>query len=624
MTDPRTTTGMRSTAGILLLVAVTGLVLAAYAQVWHHGFLEYDDDLFVTGNPEVQRGLDWPGLKWAFTNVKAALWIPVLWLSHMADVQLFGMHAGWHHLHNLFLHWLNSLLLLYVMQRLTGRIWVSGIVALLFAVHPQHVESVAWVTERKDTLSTAFFLLTILCYHRHVQGGARRFQVAALGFFVLGLLTKPMLVTLPFVLLLLDHWPLGRAAAASRAGSVRTWTRLVAEKLPFLIVALAVAVTTLVVGRSGGIVSELDMVPLKFRLMNVVNGYFEYLRQFFWPHDLHAQYGFEVPLPTVKLVLAAGVLVGVSAIAVRLRRSHPYVLTGWLWYLGTLIPVIGLVQQGAHAMADRYTYISGIGIYLIVAYGVAGIRDRWRVPVPVLAVAVAGAFAALTWVARGQAAYWRDTETLFTRTLSFEPENEFALNKLADHYKRSGRIAEAREMYARSMRVNPHAAHASNNLAGLLADAGEWDQALALYRRALNSDGDAATVHYNMGILLHKMGRNAEAVASYEKALEIEPDHYDAMTNLGLTYLAQERFAAADGQLQAMLRRYPEDALVRYNLACVASRAGRTADALAWLRGALDLGFADWATLSADPDLAALRATEAYRALQLPTGTTTP
>jgi len=246
------------------------------------------------------------------------------------------------------------------------------------------------------------------------------------------------------------------------------------------------------------------------------------------------------------------------------------------------------------------------------------------VPIPVLAVVVAGAFAALTWAARGQAAYWRDTETLFTRTLSFEPDNEFALNKLADHYKRSGRTAEAREMYARSMRVNPHAAHASNNLAGLLVDAGEWDQALALYRRALNSDGDAATVHYNRGILLHKMGRNDEAVASYEKALEIEPDHYDAMTNLGLTYLAQERFAAADGQLQAMLRRYPEDALVRYNLACVASRAGRTADALAWLRGALDLGFADWATLSADPDLAALRATEAYRALQLPTGTTTP
>ena len=610
--------GLRGGAGLLLLLVISILVLVVYAQVRHHEFLQYDDDLFITGNPNIQQGLNWTSVKWAFTNNHAALWFPLLWLSHLVDSTLFGMQAGWHHLHNLGLHWINSILLLVVMYRMTGRIWASGLMALLFAVHPQHVESVAWVTERKDTLSTVFLLLTVFFYHRYTLHRTRRRYLAVFLFLVLGLMTKPMLVTLPFALLLLDYWPLGRLAGSTWGPGDRTGADLVREKLPFFAVVLVLSVVTYLVGKSGGIVSDQDMVPLRFRLVNSLNSYGQYLREFVWPNGLYAQHQFQIPIPWPRLALVGGVLAGMSFLAVRWRRSRPYFLTGWLWYLGTLIPVLGLIQQGGHSMADRYTYTSFVGITLIVVWGLADLQNRFRLPRPLMAAVAVCVIAGLTWSARIQAGYWRNTETLFVRTLQMEPDNDFALNKLGDFYKKAGRQGEAAEMYARSMQVNPHAAHAGNNLAGLMAEAGQWDKALDLYRQALAGTGERATVHYNMGILLQKMGRYDEAAASYGEALELEDDHFDAMTNLGLTYLAQGRFVEAAAQLDRLAVLQPDNPTVRYNLACVASRSGRIDEAVSRLKEAVALGFDDWQTLASDPDLANLRQSPAFPALDLP------
>jgi len=610
--------GMLGRDGILLLIVITGLALVIYAQVWHYEFLEYDDDIFLTNNEAIQQGFNWQSVKWAFTTNHAALWFPFLWLSHIIDYHLFGMHSGWHHLHNLLLHWLNAILLLVVLNRMTGRIWASGMAALLFAVHPQHVESVAWVTERKDTLSTVFFFLTILYYHRYTLRPTRRRYLAVFLMLTLGLMTKPMLVTLPFILLLLDYWPLGRWIGADRAGEGKSFLQLLREKFPFFAVAIVMSGVTYIVGKKGGIVSDQDMVPLKFRFVNSLNSYYEYLRQFVWPNRLYAQYDFQIPLPTAKLALASGILVGISIAAVKLRKSHPYVLAGWLWYLGTLIPVLGLIQQGGHAMADRYTYISMIGISLLVIWGLGDIWKKFRLDPKFLMAMALCATVGLTWAARLQASYWRDTETLFNRTIQMDPENEFAVNKLGDSYKRSGRLAEAKKMYTRATMINPHSAHAFNNLAGIVTQEGDSAGAMKLYERALLASNSEATIHYNLGILLQSMGRLEEAAASYDKALELEGDHYDAAMNLSLTYFALGRREEAEAKLKSMLASKPDDPIICYNLACFKSRSGRTDRALHWLKKAVDLGFNDWDTLATDPDLANLRSTPGFLALGLP------
>ena len=427
-----------------------------------------------------------------------------------------------------------------------------------------------------------------------------------------------LLLSLPFLLVLLDYWPLGRLQGCSWGPGDRTFAELLREKIPFFVMVLALGMVTYFVGKAGGIVKDQDMVPFKFRLVNSLNSYYEYLRQFVWPNRLYAQYDFQLIFPWSKMLLAAGVLTGISIVAVRRRLTNPYLLTGWLWYLGSLIPVLGLVQQGVHSMADRYMYTSLIGIFMIVVWGVADIGKKFRVKPWLVAGATVCVVVGLTWTARIQAAYWRDTETLFFRTFQMDPDNNFALTKLGDLYKETGRTDEAKDMYERSIRGNPHAAASLNNLASILADEGKWAKALALYNRALVVTSDDATVHYNMGILLNKMGRYDEAVDSYEKALEHKADLYDAVTNLGLTYLELGRYNEAVNRLESLLAARPEDPVVRYNLACVFSRSEQIDKALYWLRESVDLGFDDWETLATDPDLAKLRVDPGFLAMGLP------
>ena len=374
----------------LFLIITT---FAVYWQVHNHDFINLDDDLYITENDQVQKGLSRESVVWAFTTTHAANWHPLTWLSHMVDFQLYGLNPKGHHLTNVFFHLLNTLLLFFVLQRMTGALWRSGFVAALFALHPLHVESVAWVAERKDVLSTLFWLLTIWAYTWYVERPRRTRYLLTLLTFTLGLMAKPMLVTLPFVLLLLDYWPLGRfqvgqldtALSAPGQASLSTrsvWSqtlRLIWEKAPFFALAAASSIVTFLVQKGGGAVRPWERFPITIRIANGLVSYVKYMGKMIWPSDLAVFYPHPgASLPIWQAVAAGLLLLSISIAAIRLAKNHPYLAVGWLWYLGTLVPIIGFVQVGGQALADRYTYVSLIGLFIIIAWGVSDIVAKWR------------------------------------------------------------------------------------------------------------------------------------------------------------------------------------------------------------------------------------------------------
>ena len=407
----------------LFLVVAT---LATYGDLRTHQFINFDDDIYVTGNPPVQDGLTLKGLTWAFTTMHGGLWIPLTWLSFMVNSQLFGLHPGGFLLTNLLFHIANALLLFLWLLYLTRTLGCSFLVAALFALHPLHVESVAWATERKDVLSTFFWLLTMWAYVWYAERPRLGRYLLILVCFSLGLMAKPMLVTLPFVLLLLDYWPLGRlrlkgpaaAAASPKPGPGVTIKRLVWEKSPLFVISALSIVVTFYAQKEAGAISTLQTLPIANRLANAMVAYGSYLGKMFWPAHLAVFYphpGHNLP---IWQALAAGLALAVlTLLALRQARRHPYLLVGWLWYLGTLLPVIGLVQVGGQAMADRYTYVPFIGLFIVVVWGMADLAARWRAPkflLPVGAGVVLSALMVCTWV---QVSYWRDSITLYEHTL---------------------------------------------------------------------------------------------------------------------------------------------------------------------------------------------------------------
>jgi protein O-mannosyl-transferase len=486
---------------ILVVLALAALTVAVYAPVGHFDFVQLDDPAYVTENPNVLGGLTLEGLSWAFTTGHAANWHPVTWLSHMLDVQLFGVAAGAHHLTSLALHAANTLLLFGLLVLLTGALWRSALVAALFAVHPLHVESVAWVAERKDVLSTFFMLLTLWAYAgfvRHVgpaatAGGAtagrsrRVYYALMLVVFALGLMAKPMLVTLPFVLLLLDVWPLERLNPA--------WPR-VREKLPLFVMAAASSIVTFVVQQRGGAVTPFEVHPFSLRLQNAVVSVVAYLRDALWPAGLTVLYSFPSAVPPEQVAISLAVLAVVSLAAYRLARREPYLLVGWLWYLGTLVPVAGLVQVGVQARADRYTYVPLIGVFIMVAWGLAalvGRRPRLRM---VVSAAAIGAIVGCAVTARVQAGYWTDSVALWTRaTMITLHVDEFEAHmSLGTALGNQGRVDEAREHFAEAARLRP--------------------------------ESDAA--HCSLGIALARSGRLTDAVRELNEALRLNPGNQAA------------------------------------------------------------------------------------------------
>ncbi len=585
----------RETLICLFLIAAT---LVVFWQVRNYDFVDFDDNVYVTENPHVQAGISRKSVSWAFTSFHAGFWLPLTWLSFMLDFELYGLKAGGYHLTNVLLHLANTLLLFLVLKRMTGDLWRSGFVACLFALHPLRVESVAWVTERKDVLSTFFWILAIWSYVRFADHPRMHRYLFVLLAFAFGLMAKPMVVTLPFVLLLLDYWPLNRmspAHIASANGSRTTESMhskpifaLVLEKLPlFAIAALASAVTFFVKQGTGAIIS-LQVLPTKIRLANALVSYVKYLGKVLWPYHLAVFYPH--PLDTLQWWhgAAAGVLLIVlTLLIIRRGRRLRYLVVGWLWYLGTLVPVIGLVQAGPQAMADRFTYVPIIGLFIMVAWGIPDLLAKWRyarIALPIVSVMVLSILMVSSWM---QVQLWRNSITLFTHALKVTSDNFIAHNNLGVGLLKQGQPDQAIGHFRKALQINPNYGQAYYSLAYALAEQGKLHQAISHYRKALQINPHSALAHNNLGNALAALGKRDEAGAHYAEALRIEPYYAEAHNNLA-TVLANE------GKIQEAIVHYtealsikPNYAEAHNNLAVALAREGKLNEAISHYTEAL-------------------------------------
>jgi protein O-mannosyl-transferase len=637
-------------------------VWAAFGQTLHHGFVNYDDQVYVYENPMVAQGLTVSGIVQAFTRVHASNWHPVTWLSHMLDCQFYGLKAGGHHLTNVLLHAATAILLFLALRRMLnvrpepssppGAVtWRCGFVAAVFAVHPLRVESVAWVAERKDVLSGLFFMLTLWAYARYAQkqsrgegrGASAKDNIPALGsrlwtldyalalfFFACGLMSKPMLVTVPLVLLLLDYWPLKRFTIDDLRLTMRP---LFLEKLPFIGLALASGVVTLFAQRDA--LQSFGQISPPLRLENALLSYVGYIGQMFRPSGLAVYYPFLAKDITISGVLLSVLLLsGITAGALVARRSRPWLLTGWLWYLVMLAPVIGLVQVGAQARADRYTYLPQIGLYILVAWGAAdlcGVRRRCRAALALIAVAIP---VVLLACARRQTAYWQDSVTLWTQTLACTSDNDVAHNNLGlaladqgkvaeaiQHYEfalqikpdnakahynlgsalaRQGKLTEAIQHYEEALRLKPDYADAYNNFGIALAAGGRPVDAIQLFERALQLKPDFAKAHYNLGSVLARQGKWNEAIQHFERAIELKPDYADAHNNLGIALNNQGKVTEAIQHFERAVEFRPDYADACNNLGIALAGQGKTTEAVRQFQQALDLATAQGNTALAE------------------------
>ena len=573
---------------IALLLALATLLV--YLPAGTHPFVNYDDDDYITNNPPVKQGLTWAGLRWALTTWHASNWHPLTWVSHMADCSLFGLNAGAHHFVSVLLHAANAALLFLLLFRLTAGLWPCAFIAALFAWHPLHVESVAWVAERKDVLSTFFALLSLLSYTRYAKENCRRSFWFAVLFLALGLMAKPMLVTLPFILLLLDHWPLRRTGSESPAALLR-------EKTPFFLLAAAACVVTFLAQHQGAAVATLEKVSLAYRLENLPVAYAGYLSKIFWPANLSVLYPLPKTISGLSIAAALAVLILISAGAWRARKGSPYGIIGWLWFLGMLVPVIGLVQVGGAAMADRYTYFSATGIFLAVTFGAAALARRFHVPRTLLTVVAAGILAACLALTAHQLRYWRDAETLFRHAIAVTGDNDVALIDLGVALSAQGRLEEALVPYHEALRLAPDRYQLHNNLGNILGRLGRPEEALAEYREAVRLKPDLAFLHNGTAQMLAQLGRLEEAEACFSEAIRLDPSFASPHFELAKTLLKQGQNIAAMDQFRAALRLDPDNFQILAQIAKVLAasddpelRDGRTALVLAAKANALTGG----------------------------------
>jgi tetratricopeptide (TPR) repeat protein len=580
-----------------LLVLVT---IALYWPATQCDFVNYDDPDFVTANPHVQGGLNWEGVTWAFRNTEqAAYWAPLVWLSHMLAWQFFGMNAWGHHLINVLLHAVNTALVFLVFRRMTGATWRSAILAALFGLHPLRVESVVWVTERKDVLSALFWMLALWAYAEYVEGAQVRssksnlWYGAALGVFVLGLLSKPMLVTLPCVLLLLDYWPLRRFERSTLDSQLSTTVRLVREKIPFFALAALASIVTLIVQKQGSAVTAGESLPFGARGGNALISYCRYLGKMFWPTDLAVFYPHPGHWPLDKVVLAGVLLLSLSVVLWVQRRRSPYLLIGWLWYCGTLVPTIGLVQSGGQAMADRFTYVPSLGVLVFAVWGAYELTRRWHYGVIALSVTGSAAIVLCLALTRQQLGYWQDSETLFRHALAVTEKNWLAHDNLGATLYKKGQIDEAIRELQEAVRLNPDYADTHNNLGAALEQKGQIDEAIRQYQEALRLKPDYADAHYNLGFTLGRIGQIDEAIRQFQEAIRLKPDHAEAHNNLGIALVMKGQIDEAIPQYQEALRLKPADAEPHNNLGAALGKKGLTDAAIKQYREALRLKPAD-------------------------------
>jgi protein O-mannosyl-transferase len=608
---------------VLLVLGTTVL----YWPATRCDFVNFDDDLYVTENVHVQNGLAWDSIKWACFYPVAGNWHPLTLWSAMVDCQMFGLTPWGHHLTSVLLHALNAALVFALLQRMTGATWRSLCVAALFALHPLRVESVAWVSERKDVLSGFFGLLTLLAYARYAEEsrfsnqwpvissqssevpatdhGPRTdhrslFYLLSLFCFALGLMSKPMLVTWPCVMLLLDYWPLRRNAecgmrdaepGAGGTGQGRTlpWMKLVWEKAPFFVLAVAASVVTFVVQQRGGAVAAVEHLPLGARVGNALISYSRYLGKLFWPAHLAVYYPHPGHWPLGTVLLAGGLILGLSMLVWMRRPRYPYLLMGWLWFLGALVPVIGLVQVGEQAMADRYTYLPSLGVLVIGVWGACELSRRWRYQVLALSVAGGAAILLCLVLMWQQIGYWQDGETLFRHALEVTENNSMAHDSLGIALDKKGQTDEAIRQYQAALRLKPGYADAHNNLGAALEKKGQSDEAIRQYQEALRLEPDDALAHNNLGAALDKKGQSDEAIRQLQAALHLKPDYAEAHNNLGAALDKKGQSDEAIRQYQEALRLKPDYADAYNNLGAALDDQGQRDEAIRQYQAALRL-----------------------------------
>ena len=598
--------GNRARDRTWLLAALLGLgTLALYWPATQHAFVNYDDDLYVTHNLQVQKGLSLESLQWVCGNLVCGNWHPVTMFSHLVDCQLYGLRPWGHHFTSIGLHALNAMLLFLWLSWLTGARWRSAGVAALFAWHPLHVESVAWVAERKDVLSTCFGLLALLLYTGYARerqtgnqelatkpvGGSLAFCRSpaywlAWGCFALGLLSKPMLVTWPFLLLLLDYWPLERFQPGR-------WRGLLIEKIPFFALAAAASVVTFLVQKWSGAVKTLEVIPLGLRCENAVISYCRYLCKLFWPAELAVFYPQPASWP-LGWVLPGGVcLAGLTVWFWRERRRYPFLLVGWLWFLGTLVPVIGLVQVGIQAMADRYTYIPSVGLLILIVWGGYELTRHWRQQAIVLTLAGVAALSLCAALTRQQLGYWQDSETLFRHALKVTADNDVARNNLGLALLDEDQTDAAISEFQAALRLKPDCVEAHHDLGNALSRQGKTDAAITQYQEALRLKPDFAPADISLGTSLLLKGQTNAASRLFQEALRRQPDSVDARYNVALLLATQGQTNEALRQFQEILREHPKDAEVHSALGTLLEKTGQIEAALVQLQ----------ATVRLEPDL---------------------
>jgi tetratricopeptide (TPR) repeat protein len=645
--DSRRDSKARSPAALAVLsAAMAAAVLVTYWPVLKYDFVKYDDDKYITDNRHVTGGISRESVAWAFTESHYYMWHPLTTLSQMLDCQLYGLSAGPHHLTSLLIHVANTLLLFWVLTRMTGAIWPSAFVAAVFGLHPLQVESVAWLAERKNVLSGLFWILTVGLYARYARRPGLLRLLSVVLVFGLCIMTKPMVVTLPCVLLLLDYWPLGRLLTKRRAeiqipplqsqedrlevkplannGEGTSIRRLILEKIPLFILTVILSILTYSAQKSGGVVSALEKLTLRSRAANAVISYLTYVEKMFWPSGLAVFY----PHPagnfsSIRVVVSAVLLVLLTIFFIYYGRRRKYLAVGWLWYVGTLVPVIGLVQVGAQARADRYMYMTMIGLLVILAWGVKDLVSKWRHLKIAAVVAAAVVVPAAAVCTRLQLRHWKDSAALFKHALDVTTDNFVMENNYANLLSDTGRIEQAIKHYQKALKLRPASAEVYTNLGNALMGLDRTDDAIEHYRKAVSLEPALAVAHYNLAWALAEKGANVEAIAEYREAVRLKPDYFAAWSNLGfelahqgtleeaiecynkalglepnniithgrlgLALAALRRDDQAIQQFRIVLKARPDDFEIHFNLGFLLERQGKIEKAIEEYRRALQI-----------------------------------
>ncbi len=630
MKKNHTTSGHKLSLLISMLLILA--ILVTYGQARNIDFIGYDDELYVTENLNVQEGLTVKGLNWAFTTFHSANWHPLTWVSHMIDCELYGLNPMGHHWTNLILHIANTILLFLVLKLMTGTIWRSAFVAALFALHPLHVESVAWISERKDVLSTFFGLLMIGAYYRYVKSPDVKNYLMVMIFLSLGLMAKPMLVTFPFVLLLLDFWPLNRfhykndyllqSERPPYYGSKGIY-RLILEKIPLFIPVVISCVLTFLAQKSGGAVKTLAGLSLKLRITNALVSYVSYISKAIWPSNLSIFYPHPgSALPAWQIFGAALVIAVAIFLSIRSLKKYPYIAVGMFWYLGTLIPVIGLVQVGNQAMADRYTYIPLIGFFIIVVWGISDLSLKWRYKKIFLGIPTVIILSAMVVCTSYQLTYWKNGITLFEHAVEATENNYKAQNNLGTayaqvdidkaifHYKealkikldyvtslynlgtailKKGNYDEAALYFTKALKIDPRRAGARLNLANALSEQGRYDEAISHYNEIIKADSKNTDARMNLANVLFIQGNYDEAVSHYNEIIKTDPENADVHSNLAYVLSAQGKLDEAVLHYNEAIKIHPKHEKAHYNIGDILLKQGKIKEAFAHFAEAIKI-----------------------------------